>query len=99
MEGLPRMDTSASPAAQAVAAVDAAITSRRSVRAFLPDPVPRQAIEAILRVAGRAPSGTNTQPWKVDVLTGPDHVLRCHARGKQALVTVAKHQLRDLDRS
>jgi len=70
MEGLPRMDTSASPAAQAVAAVDAAITSRRSVRAFLPDPVPRQAIEAILRVAGRAPSGTNTQPWKVHVLTG-----------------------------
>lgn len=50
--------------------VDAAITTRRSLRAFLPDPVPRAAIEEILRVAGRAPSGTNTQPWKVHVLTG-----------------------------
>jgi nitroreductase len=53
-----------------IAAVDAAITSRRSVRAFLPTPVPRQTIEDILRVAVRAPSGTNTQPWKVYVLTG-----------------------------
>ncbi|MFP5392740.1 MAG: nitroreductase [Gammaproteobacteria bacterium] len=52
------------------AAVDAAITSRRSVRAFLPTPVPRADIEAILAVAARAPSGTNLQPWKVTVLTG-----------------------------
>lgn len=52
------------------AAVDAAITSRRSLRAFLPTPVPRETIEDILRVASRAPSGTNTQPWKVYVLTG-----------------------------
>ncbi|TXI95326.1 MAG: nitroreductase [Burkholderiaceae bacterium] len=50
--------------------VDDAITSRRSIRAFLPDPVSREDIEAILRVAARAPSGTNTQPWKVHVLTG-----------------------------
>jgi len=52
------------------AAVDAAITSRRSVRAFLPTPVPRETVEQILQVAARAPSGTNTQPWKVHVLTG-----------------------------
>ncbi len=51
-------------------AVDAAITSRRSIRAFLDTPVAREDIEAILRVAGRAPSGTNTQPWKVYVLQG-----------------------------
>jgi nitroreductase len=50
--------------------VDAAITSRRSIRAFLPDPVERSDIERILEVAARAPSGTNTQPWKVYVLTG-----------------------------
>jgi nitroreductase len=49
-------------------AVDAAIDSRRSVRAFLPTPVPRPVIEEILRVAARAPSGTNTQPWRVTVL-------------------------------
>lgn len=50
--------------------VDEAIAKRRSVRAFLPDPVSRETIEHILAVASRAPSGTNTQPWKVYVLTG-----------------------------
>ena len=50
--------------------VDAAITSRFSTRAFLPKPVPRATIEAILQVASRAPSGTNHQPWKVYVLQG-----------------------------
>lgn len=51
-------------------AVDAAITSRRSIRAFMPTPVARDDIEAILSVASRSPSGSNTQPWKVYVLTG-----------------------------
>jgi nitroreductase len=51
-------------------AVDAAITSRMSARAFLPQPVRREVIEHILQVASRAPSGTNTQPWKVYVLQG-----------------------------
>ncbi len=55
---------------ESIAAVDAAITSRRSIRAFLPTPVPHQTIEEILAVAARAPSGTNTQPWQVHVLTG-----------------------------
>ncbi len=50
--------------------VDDAITSRFSARAFLPRPVERQTIEDILRVASRAPSGTNTQPWRVYVLQG-----------------------------
>jgi len=52
------------------ASVDAAIESRFSARAFLPQPVPRETLEAILRVASRAASGTNTQPWKVYVLQG-----------------------------
>ncbi|MPQ57031.1 nitroreductase [Duganella sp. FT27W] len=51
-------------------AVDAAITSRRSIRAYLPQAVAREDIAHILQVAGRAPSGTNTQPWKVYVLEG-----------------------------
>ncbi|MDO9133140.1 nitroreductase [Hydrogenophaga sp.] len=50
--------------------VDAAITSRMSARAFLPQAVPRATIEHLLQVASRAPSGTNTQPWKVYVLQG-----------------------------
>ena len=56
--------------AAATRAVDEAIASRHSIRAFLPTPVPRETIEAILAVAARAPSGTNTQPWHVTVLTG-----------------------------
>jgi nitroreductase len=58
------------PSPEASAAVDAAITSRQSIRAFLPTAVPRQTIEELLAIASRAPSGTNTQPWKVHVLTG-----------------------------
>jgi nitroreductase len=50
--------------------VDHAITTRQSMRAFLPTPVPRATVEEILSIASRAPSGTNTQPWKVTVLTG-----------------------------
>ncbi len=58
------------PSPTEVEFVDQAITSRRSIRAFLPKPVAREDIEAILDVARRAPSGSNTQPWKVYVLTG-----------------------------
>lgn len=47
-----------------------AITGRKSIRAFKPDPVPRETIQRILEVSQRAPSGTNTQPWHVYVCTG-----------------------------
>ena len=50
--------------------VDAAITSRMSARAFTSQPVDKSELEAILRVASRAPSGTNCQPWRVYVLQG-----------------------------
>ena len=47
-----------------------AIRSRQSVRAFLPTPVPREVIRAVLETASYAPSGSNLQPWNVFVLTG-----------------------------
>ncbi|MFY0610148.1 MAG: nitroreductase [Hyphomicrobiaceae bacterium] len=47
-----------------------AIQNRKSIRAFKPDPVPKETIEKILEVSQRAPSGTNTQPWQVYVCTG-----------------------------
>lgn len=50
--------------------VDAAITSRRCVRAFLPTPISKELVLEILEVASRAPSGANTQPWQVHVVTG-----------------------------
>jgi nitroreductase len=50
--------------------VEAAITGRRSIRRFRPDPVPSEVVEDVLAVAARAPSGANMQPWKVHVVTG-----------------------------
>jgi nitroreductase len=52
------------------ASVDQAISSRMSARAFLDRPVDRALLEHLLALASRAPSGTNTQPWKVYVLQG-----------------------------
>lgn len=68
MNSLPDSRAAVTPAT--TAAVDEAVASRRSIRAFLPKPVPKAEIEALLAVASRAPSGTNTQPWQVHVLTG-----------------------------
>jgi nitroreductase len=51
-------------------AVDRAIRERRSIRAFRPEPVPREVIEELLEVARWAPSGSNAQPWRVTVLGG-----------------------------
>ncbi|MBC7404358.1 MAG: nitroreductase [Cytophaga sp.] len=50
--------------------VDEIINSRRSIRAFLPKAVNQDDVREILQVSVRAPSGSNTQPWKVYVLTG-----------------------------
>ncbi|SPD42828.1 protein of unknown function [Cupriavidus taiwanensis] len=62
---------------EAVDCVDRAILTRRSVRAFLDTPVPRSTVEEILAVASRAPSGTNTQPWRVYVLSGEAKAKLC----------------------
>jgi nitroreductase len=47
-----------------------AITSRRSVRAFLEEPVAAETVREILEAARWAPSGANTQPWEVQVVLG-----------------------------
>lgn len=51
-------------------AVDWALVTRRSIRAFLSTPVPQEEIESILDVARHCASGVNTQPWHVHVVTG-----------------------------
>jgi nitroreductase len=61
------------------ASVDRAIASRRSVRRFLPTPVPREVIAEILDTAARAPSGTNMQPWTGYVLAGAPRDELCAA--------------------
>ncbi|MEI9888775.1 MAG: nitroreductase [Rhizomicrobium sp.] len=47
-----------------------ALHARKSVRAFKPDPVPRETVEELLVLASRSPSGTNIQPWKVHIVAG-----------------------------
>lgn len=67
-----------------------AIASRRSVRGFLPRPVPRETLQRLLEVAGTAPSGSNIQPWHVHVVTGKTleqlvaALSQAHARGESA---------------
>ncbi|MDM0084901.1 nitroreductase [Variovorax sp. J31P179] len=50
---------------------------RRSVRAFLPTPVPQTTVAEILALAACAPSGTNIQPWQVIVLAGDERQRLC----------------------
>ncbi len=49
---------------------EALVRTRRSVRGYKGDPVPREIIDEIIEVAKGAPSSMNTQPWHVHVLTG-----------------------------
>lgn len=55
-------------AAQAFAA---SLASRRSVREFSPEPVPREVIEACVAAAATAPSGANKQPWRFVAISDP----------------------------
>jgi nitroreductase len=74
----------------AIAQVDQAITSRRSIRRFLPKPVPKKTVEELLAVAARAPSGTNVQPWKVYALAG-------HAKDALCAAILDKHNSTGMD--
>lgn len=74
--------------------VEEAITGRRSVRAFLPKPVPQETVAHILEVASRAPSGTNTQPWMVRAISGAVKDRLC-----EAAVYAHKHEPEKYDYS
>lgn len=62
-------------------AVDQVMRERKSVRAFLPKAVSKELIDEILEISSRAPSGSNTQPWKVYVVSG----LKKEELGKEIL--------------
>jgi F420 biosynthesis protein FbiB-like protein len=69
-----------------------AIAARRSIRRFKPDPIPDEALRAILNAAIQAPSGKNRQPWRFVVVRGEaraemvrlmrDAVAQAEARGE-----------------
>jgi len=66
--------------------VSEAIASRKTIRAFKSDPVPRGTVMEILELAARAPSGGNLQPWKVHALFGAarDELVRLTAEARKA---------------
>ena len=75
----PFVSVSSHPAAEVAETAEDAIASRRSVRGFLPDPVPMDLVRHILEVAARAPSGTNMQPWQGHVVVGAKRKELCDA--------------------
>ena len=46
------------------------VMGRRSIRGYLPDPVPKSLIKEVLEMTIRAPSSLNTQPWNFYVVSG-----------------------------
>lgn len=50
--------------------VSEAVLSRRSIRAFKPDPVPLEVLHRVMDKARWAPSGCNFQPWEATIVTG-----------------------------
>jgi nitroreductase len=63
-------ESASAPGTAARLTTDAALKTRRAVRAFLPTEVPRTTVEELLALASRSPSGSNIQPWKVRVIAG-----------------------------
>jgi nitroreductase len=67
--------------------VEAALQTRRSIRAFLPTPIEPALVRRLLATAARAPSGTNMQPWRVHAIAGAardrlcDAVVEAHLAG------------------
>lgn len=65
--------------------VSQAMTTRRSCRAFLDKPVPRETLERLMQLACSAPSAINLQPWQFTVVQGPEvarlakKLLKAHA--------------------
>ena len=68
--------------------LDRSIRERRSVRGFLPRPVPRDVLEEVFGLAQHAPSNCNVQPWRVYIASG-DAVEKLRAALLQAVTTGA----------
>ncbi len=65
-----------------------AIRTRKSIRGYKPDPVPKEVLKEILEIATRSPSGMNTQPWEITVVAGD--VLNNIRRGNIEAMTSGK---------
>ncbi|MBP8309882.1 MAG: nitroreductase [Burkholderiaceae bacterium] len=70
---------------------EALVRTRRSIRGYKDQPVPRKVIEEIIDVAKGAPSSMNSQPWHVHVLTG-EPLDRVRQRNTEMMLAGAKAQ-------
>lgn len=62
------------------------VRGRRSVRDYLPAPVPRATLEHLIEIATQAPSAMNQQPWAFAVITGPARIEDYAQRARQWLL-------------
>jgi len=71
-----------------LAAFERIVRNRRSVRGFLPDPVPPETLRAVFELAQQAPSNCNVQPWQVVVASGA----ACRAISEKLLAAITSGQ-------
>ncbi len=73
-----------------ILSVKEAVLTRRSIRRFKPEPIPKEKLEEILSLALKAPSSNNLQPWRVVVVQNPELKERLReAANNQAQVSSA----------
>ena len=70
------------------------INTLRSMRHLKPDPIERRDLLAILKAAGKAPSGGNAQPWEFIVVTDSDVKKELRELTVQGLEIYANSDLR-----
>jgi nitroreductase len=71
-----------------------AIRTRRSIRVFKPDPVPKKVLQELLDVSRWAPSGGNVQPWYFEVVAG-EALAKAKARLVEKAATWDGHDYMD----
>ena len=76
--------------------VKQALSERKSTRSFLDKEVPIEIVNAIIEQAKTAPSGVNTQPWQIAVITGNSKTTLCNrSDGKQKTGTWINGKLQE----
>lgn len=71
--------------------IESVLRSRRSVRRFKPDPVPRELIVRLIEGAITAPSASNKQPWKFLIVESKPVIAGLAAAVREATARISAH--------
>lgn len=82
------MNRSETPLHPRITDFEQVVRARRSVRGFLPDPVPDDLLRHIFELAQQAPSNCNVQPWQVVVASGES----CRAISRKLVAAASSGQ-------